>query len=533
VRNKQKIKIMIKPLLSMSLMIVTVAVVAQNDRSKKVKTQYLSLPAYDISANSPSSISIDFAIKDGSFGTEKLKDTKSKCMPKGGGLKDIVELTAYHYEVPFTTPESYMVARSTDGTVVYAEKSSESSQSSVRFGYDDKMNQSKCEYWVADNLKKDFASQSASFKVGEQKSFEDRIFNESYARTLNNVSMTYVPQEIEVYSAKGKDFDYAELDGAFDKAMAAYESIGKNGVNTKDFEALKEAIMVWEKELATMDTEDSKARINKSIGKGLHENCAYAYAEILDFDNAKKHAAAFDKLFGNTSTPRTQNFEFVSKRILIQSTAASKNETSLKDVEGLNKMASATKSNLTTNKLGSAGFEKLKSDFNAMQSSQYMAVKEELKKDEEAAIASGELNPYQKYYLTAVAGGEGVIINLPPSVLSGVPVLTEFPKEICAFTDAKQVMILKNSIASIPADIAKMTNLKKLDLTGNKLTSLPAEMGQLSNLETLKLNNNPLESLPAELANCKNLKTLTLKGTKVPASQIADLQAKLPNCKIK
>ena len=28
-------------------------------------------------------------------------------------------------------------------------------------------------------------------------------------------------------------------------------NIGKNGVNTKDFEALKEAIVVWEKELAT------------------------------------------------------------------------------------------------------------------------------------------------------------------------------------------------------------------------------------------------------------------------------------------
>ena len=60
-----------------------------------------------------------------------------------------------------------------------------------------------------------------------------------------------------------------------------------------------------------------------------------------------------------------------------------------------------------------------------------------------------------------------------------------------------------------------------------------SEIGALANLETLKLSNNPLESLPAELANCSKLKTLVLKGTKVSAEDVATLQAKLPNLKIK
>lgn len=523
-----------KRLLSISLSLLTIATISgQNDRSKKVKTQYLSLPSYDVSKTDPSSIQIEFAMDDANFGTEKMKDTKSKCVPKGGGIKDIMEVTAYHYEIPYTMPESYIVAKSTKGQVIYAAKASESEASSIRFGYDEKMKQSSCENWQANVLKKNYESNGASFKISEHKKYQDRIFNASYADAINNASLSYVSQEFEVFSAKGKGFDYSELDAAFDKAMEAYESIDQNGYNEKAFAALKEAIVVWEKELATMDTDDKKARINTKIGKGLHENCARAYFHIMDFDNSKKHATAFINLFGNMSTTRSQNFEDVSTKIRLQSAAASKNEAIIKDLAALNTKAKATKGDIAAKQLGSGDLSRLKADFNSLQSSNHMAVVEENKKEEVAAIASGELNPYQKYYLTSVAGGEGVIMSMPPSVLSGIPELTEFPKEICEFTDAKQVMILKNKIASIPAEISKMTNLKKLDLSGNQLTSLPSEIGTLANLETLKLNNNPLESLPAELANCTKLKTLTLKGTMVPESEVKELQAKLPNCKIK
>jgi len=512
---------------------LTVAGTAQSDKSKKVKTQYMSLPSYDVAVTSPSSIGIEFAMAEGSFGTEKLKDTKSKCVPKGGGLKDVIELTAYHYEVPQTLPESYIVAKSSDGTIVYAAKTSSTSTSSVRFGYDDKMKQSLCENWQAAKLKKTWASKAASFKAKESKAYEDRIYKKAYDEAVNNVSMSYVAQEFEVFTAKGKAFDYADLDAAFEKAMSAYESIGKNGYNEKDFAKLKEAIVVWEKELATTDLENKKARINKKIAKGLEENCTRAYFHVMDYENAKKHAKAYDKLFGNMSTTRSQNFELVAKRIRLQSTAASKNQASMGDVAGLHAKATAPKGGLAGKKLPSINLDRLKADYNTLQSSQFMEVREEAKQEEEAAIASGELNPYQKYYLTSVAGGEGIIMNLPPSSFSGVPEITEFPKEICEFTDAKQVMILKNKIASIPAEISKMINLKKLDLSGNKLTALPVEIGSLANLETLKLNNNPLESLPAELEKCTKLKSLSLKGTKVPADQVAALQAKLPKCKIK
>lgn len=522
-----------KTLQTTALIMLSLVALGQNDKSKKVKTQYLSLPSYDVAAISPTSIGIEFAMRSVVFGTEKLKDTKSKCLPKGGGLKDIVEVTAYHYEVPMTLPESYIVAKSSDGTVVYAAKSSETMESSSKFGWDSKMSQSMCEYWQVESLKKAWASQSDGFKAQEAKAYEDRIYKEAYEKAVDNVSINYVYEEFEVYGAKGKDFDYTELDAAFDKAISAYELIGEEGYNEKNLGMLKEAIIIWEKELATVDLEDKKARINKEIAKGLEENCARAYFHMLDFENAKKHASAFAKLFGNASTPRSQAFEPVDSKIRIQSAAAAKNESSLSDIAGLHAKAVASKDGLAGLNGGSANVDRLKGDYTTHQSAQYYAVVEENKKEEEAAIASGELNPYQKYYLTNVAGGEGVIMNLPPSPFSGVPELTEFPKEICLFTEAKQVMILKNKISSIPADISKMKNLEKLDLTGNQLTALPAEIGTLENLKTLKLGNNPLESLPEELANCKNLKSLVLKGSKVPADQVKSLQAKLPNCKIK
>lgn len=524
---------MIKSILSTGLILLSLAASAQSDKFKKVKTQYISLPSYDVSVTSPSSIGIEFAMREASFGTAKLKDTKSKCVPKGGGLKDIIEVTAYHYVVPQTLPESYIVAKSSNGTIVYAAKASKTMESSARFGWDSQMSQSLCEYWQVDRLKKNWASKATSFKATETKTYEDRIYKEAYDKAVNSVSMNYVGQEFKVFSAKGKAFDYADLDAAFEKAMEAYKSIGKEGYNDKNLAALKEAIVVWEKELASADLENKKARINKKISKGLEENCARAYFHVMDYENAKKHAAAFGKLFGNMSTTRSQGFELVANRIRLQSSAAAKNQASLGDIAGLHAKASAPKGGLAGKKLESTNVDRLKADYNTMQSEQYMEVVEEHKKDEEAAIASGELNPYQKYYLNAVAGGEGIIMNLPPSSFSGTPELTEFPKEICEFTEAKQVMILKNKIASIPPEISKMTSLEKLDLSGNKLTALPPEIGMLANLKTLKLNNNPLESLPAELSNCTKLKTLSLKGTKVPADQVKALQAKLPNCKIK
>ena len=522
-----------KSILTTTLLLSAFCALSQNDRSKKVDTKFLSLPAYDVSVVDPSTVSIEFAMKAPVFGTERLKEGESTCKPAGGSIKDAVKVKSYYMEIPYTTPESFVVAKSTDGQVVYANKTSESGQSSVKFGWDEKMKQALCEYaLVSDKVKKDYAQQGEAFKTKEHKNYESGIFKKATEETVANVSLSYMPETFEVFSAKGKSYDYTALDAAHEKAMAAYESIGKNGFNTADLDALKEAIIVWEKELGALDLEDNKARITKDIGKGLYENLAHAYFYVYDFDNAKKNADAFKDLFGNFSNNRTMDMDQLILRMHLQKIAAEKNASITGDVAALHKLASAG-ANPQAKMLSSGDAERLQSEFYAFKGGQAMGLMEEKKKEEEALIASGELNPYQKYYYPTMVGGEGILMNMPPSALSGIPEITSFPVEICSFTTAKQVVILKNKIASIPVEIGQLEALEKLDLSGNELTSIPAEIGLLKNLETLKLNDNPIESFANELGNCSKLTTLQIKGTKLSASQIAELQRLLPDCKIK
>lgn len=521
-------------LLLASFLLPALALTAQNDRSKKVDTKYLSLPGFDISVTDPSAIRMEFAMKEGTFGAERLKESESICKPKGGTVKDAVKVKSWYYEIPYTRPESYLVAKGPDGKTVYAEKTSETNESIARFGWDENMKQPLCEYTLfPDKIKKEYPGQANSFKNSEHQKYQNEVFKKALAEAAANVSLSYMEEEFEVYSAKGKAFDYTGLEAAFDNAMAAYSSIRKTGFNTADLSKLKDAVAAWEKELLTADLENKDARINKDIAKGLHENCARASLYLYDFDKAKKHCDEFKKLYGNFSNNRSQDMDRLLVRIYTQKAAADKNAALVKDIAGLHNRASAKKQDVNARQLPSSDFGRLQSEFLGFKGTQSGAMMQERKKEQELANANSGANPYQKWYYPTAVGGEGVIMNMPPSALSGIPVLTAFPVEICSFTEAKQVVFLKNKVTSVPADIGKMKSLEKLDLSGNQITTLPAEIGQLENLEKLFLDNNPVESLPRELGNCKKLKTLGLKGTKLSAAQVAEIQKMLPETKIK
>lgn len=531
--TKKQNKNMTKLLLTTSAMIIAVSAMAQKDYSKKVESKYISLPSYNISEVDPATVAIEFAMKNGVFGTEKLKDSESVCKPVGGTIKDAIKVTSYYYEIPYTKQESYTVAKSTDGTVVYADKSSNTESSIYKYGWDEKMKQPLCENWRSETLKKSYASDGESSKAKRHSNYQKFIYEKALEVAKANVYLSYFEEEFKVYSAKGKLYEYADLDGAYEKAMTAYKSIKKNGLSANDIAQLKEAIAVWEKELEMLDLEDNKARITKSIGKGLHENCIKASMYIFDFENAKSHAKSFLKIYGNFNDNRSTAVKGLLKRIQLQSMAAETNAAIINDIPKLHTMASAASKKVNARMLSTSEFERLSTEFSGHNMNVAIEVNEQHKEDEAEAIASGELNPYQKYYSDVAVGGPGILMTMAPSALSGFPELTELPKEMCEFEDLTQIIILNNSIETISTDIVKLTLLKKLDLSGNNLKTIPAEIGQLSNLKTLKLSKNPLESIPAEIANCTNLKSLVIKGTNLSADAIAELTRLLPDCKIK
>ncbi|MFT5777724.1 MAG: hypothetical protein ACI837_000672 [Crocinitomicaceae bacterium] len=517
-----------KLLLPICAIVISTLSMAQNDRSKDVKTKYLSIPSLDVSQVDVSTLSSEYAMDQGSFGTERMKDVKTTCVKKGGGLKDVIELSTYYYAVPYSKPDSYIVVKDGSGEIIYAAKTSVKSQGSVNFGY------KECNYWVADKMKKDWASNKASFKVSEHAKYETEIFDGGKKLVSENLFLTYIEEEFAVFGAKGKSYDYAAIEGAYEKALAAYKNILGEGPNAADYGSLSECITIWEKELESIDLEDKKARISKSIAKGLHENCARAYAYLYDSKNALQHARSFKKLWGNMTTNRTTSIDLLVKRIEKQRVSIDKNQTLVADLSALNvKAESMTGSGVQAKKLAATEFGRLSGEWGRFRLDEHSDISENQQEDENEAIASGTLNPYQKY-VTQGVGGPVLMMTMAPNSLLGIPELKELPSEMGDLEGLTQLIVMNNKLESVSPNIGKLSSLTKLDLTGNSLTTLPPEIGQLTSLKILKLSKNPIESLPAEIGNLENLSSLVIKGTKLTPAQISELQRLLPTkCKIK
>lgn len=503
---------------------ITTVSFAQKDKSKSVKTKFLQLPSYDLSKINPATITSEFGAGEGSFGTEKMSETESVCVPKNGGVKDAVKLKTYYYQVPFSSPESYLVAKDENGNILYASKITEAGQTTEKFGFD------KCEYWIADKLKKDWASQKESFKSKQQKAFASKALESAKAEAELNVYPAYINEEFDVFTAKGKSYGYDDLDRAFDAAMGAYENIAKNGPNNKAFEQLKTAIAGWEKALEEFEPENKNARINKDIAKGLYENLGNAYMYMFDLENALKYARKGQALWGNFSNNRSQAWDNRVALMLKRKRGIEANSALMGDYDAMQAKVSASQGNGVNVKLvGTDAFAGLKQAYMKYMMEEGAAQRDAAKKEEEEAVARGDVNPYDKYVTKSAT--QGKMIMMSPLMMS--PELTEFPKEMCEITDLQQVIIMNNKIASVPAEIGNLKELNKLDLKGNQIKEIPKEIGQLAQLETLNLSNNPITSLPDEIKNCKSLKKLMLKGTNLSADEQSKLQRLLPDTKIK
>lgn len=102
----------------------------------------------------------------------------------------------------------------------------------------------------------------------------------------NNFATPVVNEEIEIYSAKAKKFDYSELDKAKDDFIEAVKIINSQSLTADAKELLKGSIETWQNALLESDFSNQKSRINNEIASCLYLNIANSYLLLNDFDKA-------------------------------------------------------------------------------------------------------------------------------------------------------------------------------------------------------------------------------------------------------
>ena len=117
---------------------------------------------------------------------------------------------------------------------------------------------------------------------------------------------------LNIYSGKGKLYDYTELDAAQDLMKLTTKDIGlkkEDTVSTK--KNLLSLIEIWKKEIATADLTNPEARISQEVYRGLQYNLATAYYFLKEYKQASIHAAIarFDPTEENQKIKITNNFE--------------------------------------------------------------------------------------------------------------------------------------------------------------------------------------------------------------------------------
>jgi len=363
---------------------------AQKDRSETIVTTYLQLPGYDVAQVSPGSIVTEFASGGIGFGAEKLQDVKTMCVKKGGTIKDVVEVNTYYYELPVTQPPSFLVARDADGKIVYADQFGDASPPPARFGYDE------CANFLVDRVKKQWAEQASSFKAQTMAQRQQQTLDQARALAQMNVFPSLIREEFELYSAKGKDHDYSDLETAFEKASSAYAAMSQRGPLGSATTELKEAVAIWEKAMEELNVDDKKSRINKQIGKGLAENLANAYNFLYEPQQSLRYGRKALEMYGNITNNRRLAWEGRMGVLETRRLAVDKNEASVSNPERLAELAAAVTGGFSLVKQVDVAYDRLAEDFNTFRATQHVETAMKQEEDFREEIEISGANPYER-----------------------------------------------------------------------------------------------------------------------------------------
>lgn len=505
-----------KIILLISCAALSTGLLAQRSTSKKVDTRFINVPNYDVGSTEIGSLKSSFAIGNSVYGSQKLKDTKTTCVVKGGSLKDAKEVTTYYYDIEVTRPSSFLFLKDEKGNTVYAHQLATESSDKAEYG------KGKCEFWMKPSLEKSYKADEAAWKESNHGTYTKNLKQKAEIELSRNALVSSNPIEIDVYSAKGRNFDYSEIEEAYELAYNAYEDISEKGISSENFDKLVKAIAIWESELEKADLEDKDARINEKVAQGLYINLTYAYFTMFAMDDAAVYAQKADQSFGNFTNNKRVEIQQLRKDVNRRKAGINKNLELIKDPDKMNEIAKQSNSTKFVLENYSGTMDDAGSDYFKFAGEEMNAIAEA---SEEANIEGGGTS-YDKY----------IMPNSVPMTLSIMRIqetLTEFPIEITKIDGLGAVIINANTIETIPAQIGNMSSLKKLYLSNNKITELPVEIGNCTSLKNLDLSGNPIDKLPESIKNCSNLKKLKLKKTNISDEHAEEIESWLPNCKIK
>ncbi len=145
-----------------------------------------------------------------------------------------------------------------------------------------------------------------------RQALNDRTIEKAAAAVRRYFCGYYKIDTMNVYSGKGKLYDYTELDAAQELMKLTTKDIGLKKEDTARTNAnLTSLIEIWKKEIAMADMTNPEARISIEVYRGLQYNVASAYYFLKDYQQAAAHAAIarFDPTEATQKMKITNNFE--------------------------------------------------------------------------------------------------------------------------------------------------------------------------------------------------------------------------------
>lgn len=94
------------------------------------------------------------------------------------------------------------------------------------------------------------------------------------------------------------------------------------------------------------------------------------------------------------------------------------------------------------------------------------------------------------------------------------------------------IINFKQFVTDVPETIDQFPKLHMLSLFNNDIRQLPASVAHLVSLQTLYVDMNPVSTLMPMISSLNKLETLGIAKTNISESEIEQLKALLPNCKI-